>query len=199
MAVGLFMSIKSSFIPEAWAAAESLVNGVNRGLTRLGFPRYLDPEPPPDVYRGSLFGRSSLDHHSARILALFGAVAARHGDAPHLSLLESNPYRVVYLPIDLPLPFQTGFEDLIGGVATEISAGSAPRLQRELSEIAGSLGIPLESGELSDSVAARLNNQEKFSESDSPALVDDYRTAWLLLYEGARLAQQHSTALALAG
>ena len=65
--------------------------------------------------------------------------------------------------------------------------------------LAGDLGIPVEDGQISDQTAAAINDLRRFREGDSTELIEDWRTAWLALHEGARLAKEAGVALTLAG
>jgi hypothetical protein len=71
-------------------------------------------------------------------------------------------------------------------------------LLNELRLLAGKLGIPLTNGDVTDATALAINAFEPLYEGDSTELAEDERTAWLALYEGARLALQHNVALTLA-
>lgn len=81
----------------------------------------------------------------------------------------------------------------------QIWVGSLAHLLAELRLLAGKLGIPLANGDLRDEIATAINAFEPLHEGDSTELAEDERTAWLALYEGARLALQHNVALTLAG
>jgi hypothetical protein len=72
-------------------------------------------------------------------------------------------------------------------------------LLTELKQLAGQLGIPLVNGELMDETASTINDFQPLRNGDSVELIEDERTAWLALYEGARLAVEHRVALTLAG
>jgi hypothetical protein len=61
------------------------------------------------------------------------------------------------------------------------------------------LGIPLDDGWLADTVAQKINDFAPLHKNDDCSLAEDERTAWLVLYEGARLAVKHGVALSLAG
>jgi hypothetical protein len=69
----------------------------------------------------------------------------------------------------------------------------------ELETLAKVLGIPLNESGLSDRDAAAINAWQQFHDGDAAELIEDKRTAWLLLYEGTRLAIHHNIALTLAG
>ena len=199
MSVGCFLGIRASYNDEYQVAAASHIAAINAALRENGLPGYADPPDPPDVYDGGLFGRSALDHHGARCLADLGARAARHGRAPHLGLLAANPYRVAFIPIAFGQPLPTDYSEALFGEQVDIWFGSAPRLVAELTTIAPILGIPLEDGLLADAVARKINDFAALYEGDDCSLAEDERTAWLVLYEGARLAVQHGVALSLAG
>lgn len=64
---------------------------------------------------------------------------------------------------------------------------------------ARNIGIPLVNGELADETAAAIRRFPALQNGDSIELIEDERTAWLALYEGARLAVEHRLALTLAG
>jgi hypothetical protein len=78
-------------------------------------------------------------------------------------------------------------------------AGSLVQLQRELLNLARDLRIPLANGELAGETANAINMFRPFHELDSTRLIETYRTAWLALHEGARLALENGVALTLAG
>jgi hypothetical protein len=80
-----------------------------------------------------------------------------------------------------------------------IWTGSAVRLKKELATIAPAFGIPLVGDELADETALKINDFAPLFDGDKCDLAEDERTAWLLMYEGARLASGHHVALSLAG
>ena len=199
MSVGLFMGIVPSYTEEAEDSARELLAAINSRLQEQNLPLYSEPDEPPDVYVDDIFGRSELDHHSAGCFVELADLAEQHNSTrQHLAIL-ANPYRAVFLPQDLGEPFETGYKEEIFGDLLEVWAGSAPKLLDELTELAQYLGIPLENGVLSDEVAAKINEFELLTEDDDGELSEDERTAWLALYEGARLAFENKVALSLAG
>jgi len=199
MSTGLFMGIRSSFVDEAQDSAIAFVEAINDELAKRGITRYVDSTDPPDVYKGHLFGRSELDHHSSRVLVDIASFATTLRECENLALIQHNPFRVAFLPRDFSPPLLTGYFERIGGEPIQIRAGSLPRLMAELSSIAAVLGIPMANGILTDDVATAINTFEGLDEGDSAELSEDQRTAWLVLYEGTRLALEHSVALSLAG
>src|SRR5687768_15592422 len=99
MAVGCFIGIGPSYIDSASHVARSYVDAINRGLASRGLPGYGDPPEIPEPYVGPLFGRSALDHESARFLARLGGTPENVGySSPNLALLAANPYRVAFVP-----------------------------------------------------------------------------------------------------
>lgn len=196
MSVGFFLSVHSSYTENAQSTADSFVHAMNDALRSQGLGQYVDPENAPNGYVGPKFGRSSLDHHSARCLV---AVAELDPTLSHLELVAFNPYRVAFLPLDFPTPLETMHREWINDVEPTLWIGSAPRLLRELQTVSSRLGIHCQADGLGDDLATRIDNLEQITPGDPQALVEDTRTAWLLLYEGARLAITHRTALSLAG
>jgi hypothetical protein len=110
-----------------------------------------------------------------------------------------NPHRAVFLPRSLPRPLATGCCEQNGGEPVPVWAGSLVELLRELLSLGTQLRIPLTNGELADETANSINMFRPFHELDSTKLIEIYRTAWLALYEGARLALENGVALTLAG
>lgn len=199
MSVGLFMGIVPSYTEEAEDSARELLAAINSRLQAQNLPLYSEPDEPPDVYVDDVFGRSELDHHSASCFAQLSEIAEERKSArQHLAILV-NPYRTIFLPLDFSEPFNTGYKEEIFGDSFEVWAGSAQRLLDELAELAPHLGIPFESNVLTDDVAAKINEFELLTENDDGELAEDERTAWLALYEGARLAVENKIALSLAG
>jgi hypothetical protein len=113
--------------------------------------------------------------------------------------LALNPYRVAFVPSDFEVPLPTDYSEEVGGEQVGIWVGSAPRLVAELVRVAPQLGIPLESGSLPDAVARKINDFAPLYEGDDCSLAENERTAWLLMYEGARQAVQQDVALSLVG
>jgi len=199
MSTGLFMGVRSSYVDGAEAKAEAFLDAINRALTQRGATPYLDPPEAPNVYKGHLFGRSELDHHTSRVLSEISNLGTQSSENPNLALIRDNPYRVAFVPADFAPPASTAYYEQIGGADTQIWVGSLPRLLTELKQLAVQLGIPLVNGELADETASAINQFESLRNGDSVKLIEDERTAWLALYEGARLAIEHRVALTLAG
>lgn len=201
MSVGLFMTIRASYVEKAREAATRYALAVDAALKSKGLEGYSDPKRAPDVYKDGNFGRSCLDHHSAGALVAIGEMAEEDEDppSPHLELLAQNPFRVTFVPTDFDAPIALEHTELIAGERPRLWVGSLPRLHAELLRMAPRLGIPLDDGKLDDEVARQIDDGELLSEGDDGALAEDERTAWLLLLEGARLAIEHRVALSLAG
>jgi hypothetical protein len=200
VSVGFFIGVRASFIEEAQQAAEALLDAVNVELTRLGLPLYDEPRELPDVYDDMRFGRSALDHDSARLIIELATRATTARPSPQLELLTQNPYRVVFVPRDFGPPVETEFEDRIGGEMYRIWCGSSLRLWQEALRGAELLGIPLTAGLLQDETARHINEYEPLSAADRGAEeLGDLRTTWLTLHEAARLSASTGVALCLAG
>jgi hypothetical protein len=199
MSTGLFMEVRQSYIEEAQPLAQQFIQAMNRALESNGISVYVEPDTPPNIYNGNMFGRSELDHHTSRVLAEVAGIAASLSPSPHLALIRDNPYRVSFVPVDFDLPLETDYSEQISGTAIPIHVGSLPQLLVELEALAKVLGIPLNESGLSDRDAAAINAWQQFHDGDAAELIEDKRTAWLLLYEGTRLAIHHNIALTLAG
>jgi hypothetical protein len=220
MITALFMGVRCSYGGEVTngdgnCPAAAFLEAMNRVLLENGIERYDDPKETPRVYRGHLFGRSALDHHSPRVFMELVAIAEASAPRPNharnlapslaqnlsqnLALIRKNPHRAVFLPRALPKPLSTGYYEQNGGGPVPVWAGSLVQLQRELLNLARDLRIPLANGELAGETANAINMFRPFHELDSTRLIETYRTAWLALHEGARLALENGVALTLAG
>jgi hypothetical protein len=133
------------------------------------------------------------------VFAEIARLGTNSSENPNLALIRDNPYRVSFVPADFAPPTPTEYYERIGGEGVQIWVGSLPHLLRELNQLAAQLGIPLTNGELRDETAAAINSFEALHNGDSTELIEDKRTAWAALYEGARLALEHRIALTLAG
>jgi hypothetical protein len=199
MSTALFMGVRSSFVEGAQASAAAFLDAINLGLSQQGLPHYTDPISPPNVYSGRLFGRSALDHHSSRVLVKIADLGVNSRESPNLALIRDNPFRLTFVPINFSPPFPSRYQEQIVGRAAQIWIGSLPRLQIELQFLATNLRIPMKGGRLSDETAFAINEFKPLYSGDSTELSEHERTAWLVLYEGTRLAMSHNAALSLAG
>ena len=221
MSIGLILGVANSYTREGAHFARQYLFAINVALKEAGLEPYV--EPAGEV---SARGRSTIDGGGGEAFGGVGELAAADFDgvwkatvpqppgffaglrgavarpaaAPttksHLGLLAVNPYRVAFLPADFPAPLRTEHEEPLGGVPHLIWFGSAPRLLKELRDVAWKLKIPLgENGELSDEIVDKLNDGEPLSEGDDTSR----QSAWFQLHEGALAAVKHGMALSLAG
>jgi len=192
MSTGFFLSIRESYVVEDAATAVSLLTAINARLSDVGQPAIADGPDAPHVCEG----RTSDTNIHRHTLAKVGALA---GDRfPHLGLLASHPHRVVYAPREFADPLETSHEESIAGRPTRIRLGSTHALYRELLALAPELGIPLDSGRLSDRVAHLIDGLESLSEEDDDELVEKTRVAWLMMHEAAMLSLDRQVPIALA-
>ncbi len=201
MSVGLFMGIRQSYTEEARDSAEDYLATINVALAARGLPPYVEPASAPDVYSDTerfLFGRSAVDADSGRCISEVAKIGVKQSGAKHLALLNYNPYRVAFVPIDFPEPLATRYTECIAGQNIGIWVGSAPALFRELLNVATKLKVPVD-GTLSDTVAEKIREYQPLFEGDVVIPDSDLRSTWLLLHEGARLALEHQVALSFAG
>ena len=201
MSVGFFLGIRNSYPDHAQGNAANLVDAINRGLAERSLEAFEDTDLPADAfYNGQKLGRSSLDHHGAKMIARLGEMAEEQLDAKWATLLERNPYRLVFLPQALDEPIYTDHTETIWGSEVAIIAGSLDGLLQDLIALAPELGIPTDDATLSNETARRIDQMEPLVEDeDEWDLVEDGRTAWLALYEAARVARDRGVALCLAG
>lgn len=200
MSTGFFMGIKNSYIPEAKNSAENYIKAINKVLSENQMSEYVEGEKIPDVYENGFFGKSGLDHHSSSCLANFAEFTATKIKSEHLRLVKLNPYRVVFIPFDFEFPFATEFkESFWGNNEIPLNAGSSFKLKEELIEIAKHLGIEFNNGDLIKEQVNKINELEPFKIGEDENLTEDYRSPWLVLYEGARLSIENKIALSLAG
>lgn len=98
-------------------------------------------------------------------------------------LINHSDTEGFYLPIDFAEPL---YDEMITGS----TLGSSYRLLQELQEIAPSLGIHLNEGELSEEEAQRVY---QFAKSET-GLYREF-SSWLMLYENARNSIHYKTAM----
>ena len=194
MSTGVFLSVQESYVPDAQAAARSLVAAVNERLEELGQPLLLDPVTGPHVCEG----RTGLDHVGSGTPRELGELA---GDAlAHAHLLAVNPYRLVYAPRPFEEPQVTRHRESIAGQEVNVLLGSSHRLRDELLALASTLGIPLEGGALGDAVAKKIDDLEPLHEGDEDwGRMESLRMAWLLMHEAALLSMAKGVPISLAG
>ena len=111
-----------------------------------------------------------------------------------------NPYRVVYVPRQLQIPETTSHHEQIWDQTVAINVGSSTLLFAELLDLAKVLGIPLASGKLLDDVAQKIDSMEPLVAGETDGeLIEDLRTAWLLLHEATRVSIDLDVPMTLAG
>lgn len=198
MSVGLFMGIRESYTEDAQDSGEAYLAAINVALASRGLPPYVEPASAPDVYNDTLFGRSAIDAMGGSLISEVARIGVKQSGAKHLALLNYNPYRVAFVPIDFPEPLATKYKEPLAGQNFGIWVGSAARLFRELLDVATKLKVPID-GSLSDTVAEKIRGYQPLFEGDVVNPNSDLRPTWLLLHEGARLALEHQVALSFAG
>lgn len=125
--------------------------------------------------------------------SLFGSRSQPGENAP-LLLISSAPEFAAFVPGGASEPVLT---DLVNAINQTLFVGSLPILFGQLLEMPRDRKIPLENGILTDEVAMQIDDMQKFSDDDTTEPVEDLRTVWLALHEGARLALENKVALSL--
>ncbi|PKL75062.1 MAG: hypothetical protein CVV27_17305 [Candidatus Melainabacteria bacterium HGW-Melainabacteria-1] len=193
MTIGCFLGIRAAWPLQTEAL--SLIESLDAVLARQQLPPYQESGLVP-TYRQDGIGRSVLDHHDSEALAdLANLARERRLPEAQLALLRSTRHGAMFLPLDFALPLS--FRPPLAESRLNLGVGSAPRLQAELRALGHVLGIPLKQGDLKDKTALRINDHLPLYAGDRAHHAETGRTAWLLLYEGARLAQLHQLALIL--
>lgn len=192
------MTIKESFAAGYEKDAQEYVKSINDVLRAEELPEYNEPKNVPDVYNDALFGRSELDHHGAQCLHDIGEMGIKNGNDQCLKLISWNPYRVAFLPSDFGYSYRTDFVTQIWDEDVELNFGSAHQLIRELIDIAPELKIEIKNSDLTKEQIILIGDMKTF-ESDEENYFTDLRSAWFVLFEGARLAIEQKVALSLAG
>jgi hypothetical protein len=184
-------------------------NSVNAVLADNKLPPHREPESLPALNSRApiLSYPYSFLHHLRRVAAHAaekpGWVAKPFPEADdpaadplvdkHSAYLESHllchsDCEGFYLPIQFKEPIGDDQDRIPGGIL-----GSSVMLQKELVAVAPALVIRLESGQLSDQEADRLNRE---IEAESPLWIE--KAVWLSLFEAARLSIEHKTAVCFA-
>ncbi|MEW6736141.1 MAG: hypothetical protein AB1489_32910, partial [Acidobacteriota bacterium] len=185
---------------EAWELAEfkETYDQLNKFLLKMGLPEHIEPEEIPDgvIYRGEIVGFPYSCIHYLRRAYIYqklgltltpcsdGAssdpVLTAEYQSPQIDshLIHFSDSSGFYVPIDFAKPLEADYEDEVLGDAV----GSSFGLLRELIEVAPTIGIDLNEGELSDGRAAELADFE--NEKKHP--FETERMVWFTLYEAAR-------------
>ncbi len=198
MSTGCFLGIKSSYVEAHKEEGEIYISCINEELSKSGFDLYHEPETIPDIYDGNMFGCSALDHHSSACLVELGELGIMYGIDEHLKLLALNPYRLAFVPILLENSMSTNYKTKVWDQIVVINFGSSFGLKEELSVLARFLDIDIKDGNLVQTQVDKINEMEPFEVGEDGNLIE-LRSAWLLMFEGARLSIEHNVALSLAG
>lgn len=195
MAIGFFMGIMDSYTEDSKDVGKKYINSINDTLRENNLKHYRDPDTVPDVYINFKFGRSSLDHH---VVYYIKAVCNFVPNLPQLTAISKNPYRISFVPIAFSKPLITSHQEKIGSEQYQVLVGSLPALLEELKITGHELGVrDLKSG-LSDEIASKINKEEFLRDGEDAELLS-LRNAWLVIYEGTRLAIENDVALSIAG
>lgn len=187
------------WLRESFSSANALLSANN-------LPTHTEPETPiPESSRCSIEGYPySFLHYLRRIYAHVARnpdwklQEAREGEDPaddpvveeetmqmQSHLLCHSDAEGFYFPVDFENIIFDDDESLPGGML-----GSTHRLMKELVTLAPYLGVKLQSGELSDSEAMRLNGDV---EKEGTFWIE--KCVWLSLFEAARLSLKYKAAI----
>ena len=183
------IGVRASYSPEDTWQAEGFLDAINVALEQRGLPPYQDAHDPQSVDAG--LGRSPEFIGDSEIRHLFDIASG------YAAFGLRGP-RDVYLPFEftepLEVPFYTWgrFQLFPRGALV----GSHGMLQVALEDLATALEIPVTNAALSDDVVSSIARRLPLRpQADSPADVQELRPAWLLYFEGLRVARERQCAL----
>ena len=189
MSVGFFLGIKNSY-PDAFQDdAEKFIAAINTVLRAENLPEYVDGAH--SAFPG--FGRSKVDHFGYTGLGRFHCFAREH-DRPEIADV-SGP-KEVFLPLDFPAPLPVPFGKFLW-FTKRAYVSSSHTMRRALLKLAMPLAIEIVDGNVTDDVALRISDEERFRAEDDEITICDLRPVWLLYFEGARLSIETGRALSV--
>jgi len=191
MSLGIFRSIRGSYVPQYRREADKMILRLNAELKARGLPEYHDPDPGERGLR-----RLPCDHAGARTFSQLQKLAEEAGLSWTIGRLRSERW------IALPLEFDGTFSVRLGRVLFFF-----PRVQlftsvrtvyEELIALAPVLRIPFTDGSLGETTAERLANGLSLAEDEPAGFLEDERVLWLDLYYAARYCMEDSAPLVIA-
>lgn len=182
--LGLMPRNSSGGIERGGSRWDDIASDLATRLGGMGLPPYLEPASIRSPYRGFRFGRAGTDHIGSSMAAGLARVAA----SPLLSSLAGDFQSALFLP-DQTNDCCFSFDNYAGA----IRVGPLDGLWRELNVVAPKLGVCLDRcGRLADADAEMICEEGEISGFED---MEDERSAWLLLFEGCRLALEERVAL----
>jgi len=189
MSLGIFRSIRGSYVPKYRKKADRMIHCLNAELKVRGFSEYEDPEPDERKLRQLPCGNTS----SATFLSL--AKLAHDADLPW-AFGNRQGERYIALPVEF-----TGVISVSVGripffrVVQEFFSIQTTR--REIIALAPVLGVPLSDGELDNEVSNRIADGLGVKDDEAPGLLENERALWLDLYVAVGYCLEDSTPLVI--
>lgn len=222
MSYGVFFGLRVGAVDDGTAELVSKrLADINAGLRLIDRTPLRDKDPAVveheehriSGFRGTI-GWSMLNHHGGRSLSGLGeAIRAFVDESPGpLEVLAGRIHGLTYLPSAFRGPLsiaEDGKSDLSTGLVW-----SSRQMIKDLARVAPHLGIPLRGWHVDEVLASRINDYEALTTKDTPdtmdklwipgvaepyGLADGLRTAWLLLFEAARISSENRIAFRILG
>ncbi|HSI13792.1 MAG TPA: hypothetical protein VK961_17235 [Chthoniobacter sp.] len=193
MSLGIFRSIRGSYVESYRKAAEKIIQALNKEFARRGIPPYFDPNPDEDTLRRLPCGNAG---------------ASTFGDLESRARQAGLPWTLGTVrgerQIALPIPFAGKFSLPVGRtllVFVETQEFCAVRtVYDELLALAPLLQIPLVNGAVTEETADRLADCELLpgDEEETAAALENERGLWLDLYFATRYSLEDHTPVVIA-
>lgn len=187
MSLGIFRSIRGSYVAEYRKQADELIRLLNEELEVRRLPGFSDPEPDERNLRPLPCGNAG----ASTFLALRKLA---HEAQLSWTLGRLRGERQIALPIDFPETFSIGLSRLLP-FAQDFA--SVRTIRSEVIAIAPLLRIPLEHDVLSNALSERLADCNGVSDEEPPGLLENERALWLDLYWATRYCMEDSTPLVI--
>ena len=186
MSLGIFRSIRGSYVESARKEADLIVAALNRELAARQLPVFVDSDPDESLLRNLPCGNAGA--------STFGALAARaHGAGLTWTLGSVRGER----QIALPLPFDGKFAASMGRLFFLFTQHqefcSVRTVVSELEALAPLLGIPLSGGTVTEEIADRLADCQTMPGDEEEGVMENERSLWLDLHLACHYSLEDGT------
>lgn len=197
MSIGIFRSIRGSYIASARQEADGIIEALNAQLRQRGWAEYRDPNPDERGLRQLPCGNAGA--------ATFAALAKRAADCGSTFTLTSlRGARWIALPMEFEgkMTAPMGRLFLVRGKQSQEFC-SIRTVLGELEALAPALGVPLLDGTVAADIADRLADCQPMPgdsmEGDDDGSRENERALWLDLHLACRYSLEDGTPVVLAG
>jgi len=193
MSLGIFRSIRGSYVESYRRQADKIIRVLNAEFARRCIPPYIDPDP---------------DEHNLRRLPCGNAGASTFIALEERAKRAGLPWTLGSLrgerEIALPIPFAGKFALSVGRTLLFFAQSqefcAVQTVHDELLALAPLLHIPLAHGTLTDEIADRIADCEFLPDDDAETAgaLENERVLWLDLYFAARYSLEDKTPIVIA-